>query len=139
MSRGIGSVLSVFSSLMLVFTCLCPAVCPAGSCFRWALGDVPSPCPLRLRAGTSFPLRLVTRCLSASVGLYHPPRPLLGPCLKCLSKEPFEISVSFLGKTLMETSRNTRSHVWERDSESVRWGNPGRVGTLRPPGTGIYA
>ena len=48
---------------------------------------------------TSFPLWLVTGCLSLSVGLQYPPRSLLDLFLQCLLKKPFEIAVSFLGRS----------------------------------------
>lgn len=68
---------------------------------------------------TSFPLWLVTGCLSLSVGLQYPPRSLLDLFLQCLLKKPFEIAVSFLGRILMETAGNTWGHVWQRDDVRV--------------------
>lgn len=105
---------------MLFFTCLWPlcvqevlvsagcqgALITSAHCFRW-------------RPGTSFPLWLVTGCLSLSVGLQYPPCSLLDLFLQCFLKKPFEIAVSFLGRILMETAGNTWGHVWERHDVRV--------------------
>lgn len=129
---------ALFSHPACVLPCLCPALCPGGSC-----------CP---RHGNPFlPLSPQNKGLApASHWGWSPsvPPSLLSPItlpapvsvsrpfIKGLSKKPFEMDVSLLSRTLAETG-NTWRRVWEGDCASGG-GVLEESGGLTLPGTGVY-